>query len=478
MRERRGFGFWQRCRGVALAGALTALSWALASPGQAQQRCLGDCDGSGEVTVNEIITMVNILLGSQPLQNCPVGDRNGDGEITVEEIIAAVNSLLSSECIPLGGGPTPTPTPGGAAVCGNGVREGDEECDDGGICVGTSKAGQSCTSDSDCFGGNDEYKGVCDGGEKPYTFCNSNDDCPGGTCVACRTFGGDGCAANCTTETTVNYELVPGVVKPDQSLEPGTSGAVVYGDPLVLGLSLKGSQQLKIGKQRAGQITAVIPAASIQFEQIPISTLACACVRGAEYKTCGGAIFEPSGAFVESCTEGFASPPASCPASRPCTAVFGPGNSAAGVVGCESLAGVNVDVTQDSCPEAGEPGGPVQLTLSESGGPGSMLLVNAIGIGTSIGACQPTFCTDADPPASRGTPNPLVFTTGQACATVLCKNDDPGYPAEPKCVQGQTASCGNLSAGNVTGLTLGGAFTALGQQTLGDIEVTNILVAK
>jgi hypothetical protein len=61
---------------------------------------------------------------------------------------------------------------------------------------------------------------------------------------------------------------------------------------------------------------------------------------------------------------------------------------------------------------------------------------------------------------------------------VLCKNNDPRYPAQPKCVEGQPASCANLSAGNITGLTLGGAFTALDQPTLGDIEVTNILVAQ
>ncbi len=471
MAERKKFPWWKELRTFVALVAGVSFGWASAAT--AQQRCLGDCGGDGEVTVDEIITMVNIALGSQPVSSCPVGDANGDGEVTIDEIIQAVNSLLTSECIPVG--------PPGEAVCGNGQREGDEECDDGGICVGTSKAGSACTKDADCFGTDDQYKGVCDGGDKPYAFCNSNDDCPnGGRCIACRTFGGDGCAANCTTETTVTYALVPGVVRPDQTLQPGTSGAVVWGDPLVIGLGLQGTQQLKIGKERNGTITAVIPAASVQFPQIPISTLACACVRGAEYKTCGGAIFNPDGSFTESCTTGFASDPVECPSERPCVAVFGPGNSAAGIVGCTGLSGVNLSVVQNSCPNPGDPtvNGPVELTLSGTGGPGSTLLVNAIGIGTSIGACQPTFCTDADPPSARGTPNPLVYTTGEACATVPCKNDDPSYPAEPKCVTGQPGSCPNLSAGNITGFTLGGAFTALGQQTLGDIEVTNILVAQ
>lgn len=375
--------------------------------------------------------------------------------------------------------PTRTPTPPtGAVICGNGIVEGDEECDDGGICLGTSKAGQSCASDDDCYGVTDEYSGVCQGGEKAYTLCHSNEDCPGGTCLACWTFGGDGCAANCTTETIVDYQLVPGVVRPDQTCEPGTSCAVVWGDPLVIGLRLRGSQQLKIGKERAGQVPVVVPVASVQFDQIPISTLACACIRAAEYKTCGGGIFLPDGTFAESCTSGFASWPQPCPANRPCTSAFGPGNAASGVMGCESLDNLNVDTTQNSCPEAGEPGGPVQLTLSGIGGPGSMLVASAMSIGISIGACQPTFCTDLDPLISRGVPYPFLLTTGQACATVLCKNDDPGYPATPRCVLGQTVSCANLIAGNITGLTLGGAFTALGQLTLGDIEVTTTFVAQ
>lgn len=376
--------------------------------------------------------------------------------------------------------PTPTPTrtlpPSTPGICGNGVVDHGEECDDGGICVGTAQAGQACTSNLDCFTAWDEFKGVCVGGEKPETFCSGDNDCPSGECVACRTFGGDGCAANCTEETTVSYDLAPGILRADQTLQPGTSGVVVWGDPLVVSLPLRGKQELTIGKERNGKITAVIKASSARFDESPISTLACACVRGAEYKTCGGAIFYPDGSFTESCTEGFASPPAQCPERRPCAAVFGPGNAASGIFGCQGLEAVNVRVRQDSC--AGEPGGPLYVNFAGRGGPGSAVLTNAISIGTSIGPCQPTFCTDLDPPFSRGTPNPFVLTTGQACATVLCKNDDPSYPAEPKCVTGQGIPCSELLQGNLTGLTLGGAFIALGQQTLGDIEVTVQLVAE
>jgi CSLREA domain-containing protein len=57
--------------------------------------CVGDCNHSGEVTIEEIISMVNIALGNSPISSCPAGDANGDGEITVNEIIAAVNNALN-----------------------------------------------------------------------------------------------------------------------------------------------------------------------------------------------------------------------------------------------------------------------------------------------------------------------------------------------------------------------------------------------
>lgn len=56
--------------------------------------CVGDCNNSGEVTINELIIMVNIALGSAPVEDCLPGDANGDGQITIDEIILAVNHAL------------------------------------------------------------------------------------------------------------------------------------------------------------------------------------------------------------------------------------------------------------------------------------------------------------------------------------------------------------------------------------------------
>jgi hypothetical protein len=57
--------------------------------------CVGDCNGDGQVTVDELILGITIALGSAPLSNCPQFDANNDGAITVDEIILAVNNALN-----------------------------------------------------------------------------------------------------------------------------------------------------------------------------------------------------------------------------------------------------------------------------------------------------------------------------------------------------------------------------------------------
>jgi len=57
--------------------------------------CVGDCDGSGDVTVNDLLVLVNIALGNAGTAACPSGDTSHDGAITVDEILAAVNAALS-----------------------------------------------------------------------------------------------------------------------------------------------------------------------------------------------------------------------------------------------------------------------------------------------------------------------------------------------------------------------------------------------
>lgn len=59
------------------------------------QACTGDCDGDGQVTVDEVIQGVNIALGSAPLTQCQAFDADGGGAVTVDEIVAAVTNALN-----------------------------------------------------------------------------------------------------------------------------------------------------------------------------------------------------------------------------------------------------------------------------------------------------------------------------------------------------------------------------------------------
>ncbi len=56
---------------------------------------LGDCNQDLQVTVDELLTMVNIALGNADIGICTAGDGNGDGQITIDEILTAVNNALN-----------------------------------------------------------------------------------------------------------------------------------------------------------------------------------------------------------------------------------------------------------------------------------------------------------------------------------------------------------------------------------------------
>ena len=63
--------------------------------------CAGDCGGDGEVSVNELITLVNIALGTAPITDCEAGDTSRDGDISIDEILTAVNNALNGCAAPL-----------------------------------------------------------------------------------------------------------------------------------------------------------------------------------------------------------------------------------------------------------------------------------------------------------------------------------------------------------------------------------------
>ncbi len=123
--------------------------------GDANTLCVGDCGGDGEVTINELLVMVNVALGNAAVLACTVGDADGDGEIAVNEIIAAVNVALSGchpterACLDSGGTVT-------TALCCAAVDEFPDTCAVGacGCSPGASHEVRVCDCGSgSCFDG-------------------------------------------------------------------------------------------------------------------------------------------------------------------------------------------------------------------------------------------------------------------------------------------------------------------------------------
>ncbi|MBI3782181.1 MAG: hypothetical protein HY270_02150 [Deltaproteobacteria bacterium] len=172
--------------------------------------CVGDCNGDGEVTVDELITGVNIALGSANLSACAVFDANGDGEVTIDEILSAVNSALNGCSGHLGAVGDPCASDGICAdgTCFNSLPGGyctrvdcaTNGCPDGSVCFNTSGSGsacyKSCTSASQCRSG-EGY--ICDADNTCYLPanptptpapnsgrvgdpCTRDADCAGSTC--------------------------------------------------------------------------------------------------------------------------------------------------------------------------------------------------------------------------------------------------------------------------------------------------------
>jgi glucose/arabinose dehydrogenase len=80
---------------VVLVLATTSTKTSGQSAAASFDTCVGDCDGNGQVTVEELVAGVNIALDSQPLDTCPVFDSDDDGRVSVDEIVRAVGNALN-----------------------------------------------------------------------------------------------------------------------------------------------------------------------------------------------------------------------------------------------------------------------------------------------------------------------------------------------------------------------------------------------
>ena len=73
----------------------TPTSTATPTPTSMPIPCVGDCSNDGQVTVDELVTLVNIALGNTTVSSCTPGAANPDDESTIDEILMAVNNALS-----------------------------------------------------------------------------------------------------------------------------------------------------------------------------------------------------------------------------------------------------------------------------------------------------------------------------------------------------------------------------------------------
>ena len=133
----------------------------------AAQGCVGDCNGDQMVNINEIITMVNIALGSADISNCTAGDLDGDGQISISEIIAAVHDILNAAQIDKQG-TCMIPGPNGLQLCPKDTPIKLFRCEDLAHCLDTTKphartelivpAGQDAIGDAGAF----HFHGISD----------------------------------------------------------------------------------------------------------------------------------------------------------------------------------------------------------------------------------------------------------------------------------------------------------------------------
>ncbi len=108
------------CRGAALAACV----------------CVGDCNGDGQVAVNELVTGVNIALGRR-IETCRAFDADESGQVTIDELTSAVSNAIDgcpTVCI-TGSCARPGRGPRGLVPCDTGTLVRAYRCDDRATCL-------------------------------------------------------------------------------------------------------------------------------------------------------------------------------------------------------------------------------------------------------------------------------------------------------------------------------------------------------
>jgi cysteine-rich repeat protein len=323
-------------------------------------------------------------------------------------------------------------------------------------------------------------------------ICGDGKKAPTEQCDDHNLLGGDGCAANCTLETTRVISLSPVL----SSLRLQTP---VHLFPADTPPGISGTITLTTGAEGAdGAIPLVVKANGVDVQPIQVGPV-CVCIR---------------------------------PVVR--EDLFGPNNVAAGVIGCNGLDGINADLfldhnTNDNDPDCSatdpnldaqacredaltppacnphslHPGvcnGPLTLATSGSGPAGSAFLKLSVAVAL-IGATQPNEagcavntanpakgpdgipCTADDP--DQGVPGIIPVTTGLASLTLAHASNIAGSTIAPGLPCG-TSECDPMSGGapfdcaalaahptgGTDGAALGLVVPVLDTLATGDIVVT------
>jgi hypothetical protein len=161
---------WLRRLTVVTAGAMVVGFPALAVGGAptaspTPSECIGDCDNMGQVTVNEILELVNIALGLDATSTCAAGDANHDGVITVDEILKAVNIALT-RCLLTGSA--------GSEAASGAADSTQDAADSGNRIVGFGKAGTGGGSAAAETGGAAAFPNCPAGGNVDIVSCDSH----------------------------------------------------------------------------------------------------------------------------------------------------------------------------------------------------------------------------------------------------------------------------------------------------------------
>jgi len=88
--RRRHFALVRR-PGLRLACAVIAVACVT----KQAMACVGDCNGDGAVTVDELVLGVKIDLGTAAIDACPAFDADDNGAVTVDELLSGVNAALT-----------------------------------------------------------------------------------------------------------------------------------------------------------------------------------------------------------------------------------------------------------------------------------------------------------------------------------------------------------------------------------------------